>query len=70
MFCLSKLIEKLENRAEEKCGPWYERHKKKFSFYIPLGLTAWYFYGMFLNSLKLGKEVTFYPPSETPPESI
>ncbi len=30
----------------------------------------WYFYGMFLNSLKLGTALTFCPPGETPPESI
>lgn len=70
MFRLSKLVAKLEDRAEEKLGPWFDRHKKKFPVYIPLGLTAWYFYGMFLNSLKLGTAVTFCPPGETPPESI
>ncbi len=35
-----------------------------------MGLTAWYFYGMFLNSLKLGTALTFCPPGETPPETI
>ncbi len=47
----SKLLEKLEDLAEQKCGAWFERHKAKFPLYIPLGLVAWYFYGMFLNSL-------------------
>ena len=46
----SKLMEKLEDLIEKKCGPWYERHKAKFPFYIPLGLVAWYFYGMLLSS--------------------
>ena len=66
----SKLLEELEDKLAQKCGPWYDRHKKKFSVYIPLGLTAWYFYGMFLNSLKLGTALTFCPPGETPPETI
>ena len=66
----SKLLEELEDKLAQKCGPWYDRHKKKFPMYIPLGLTAWYFYGMFLNSLKLGTASTFCPPGETPPESI
>ncbi|MCI8399243.1 MAG: type IV secretory system conjugative DNA transfer family protein [Oscillibacter sp.] len=66
----SKLLEELEDKLAQKCGPWYDRHKKKFPIYIPLGLTAWYFYGMFLNSLKLGTASTFCPPGETPPESI
>lgn len=66
----SKLLEELEDKLVQKCGPWFDRHKKKFPVYIPLGLTAWYFYGMFLNSLKLGTAVTFCPPGETPPESI
>ena len=66
----SKLLEELEDKIAQKCGPWYDRHKKKFPIYIPLGLTAWYFYGMFLNSLKLGTALTFCPPGETPPESI
>ena len=51
----SKLLEELEDKLVQKCGPWFDRHKKKFSVYIPLGLTAWYFYGMFLNSLKIGR---------------
>lgn len=70
MHRLSKFIEKLEDRVEQRCGPWLDRHKDKFRLYIPLGLTAWYFYGMFLNSLKLGTATTFCPPGETPPKSI
>ncbi|MEY8388920.1 type IV secretory system conjugative DNA transfer family protein [Oscillospiraceae bacterium 38-13] len=66
----SKLLEELEDKLAQKCGPWFDRHKKKFPVYIPLGLTAWYFYGMFLNSLKLGTALTFCSPGETPPESI
>ena len=39
---LSKLIEKLEDRAIKKCGRWYTRHKEKLPLYIPLALAAWY----------------------------
>ena len=60
----SKLVEKLEDIVEKRCGPWYERHKAKFPFYIPLGLAAWYFYGMLLNSLKLGRQATFHLPGQ------
>ena len=60
----SKLLEKLENLAEQKWGAWFERHKAKFPLYIPLGLVGWYFYGMFLNSLKLGREATFHVPGQ------
>ena len=41
----SKLVEKLEDLAEQKWGAWFERHKAKFPLYIPLGLVGWYFYG-------------------------
>ena len=57
---LSKLIEKAEDRAESKLGSWYERHKPKFRLYIPAGIVAWYFYGMFINSLRLGIASTFH----------
>jgi type IV secretion system protein VirD4 len=57
---LSKLIEKLEDRLENKCGSWYARHKAKLPIYIPLALVGWYFYGMFLNSLRLGTAATFH----------
>ncbi len=45
-------------------GRWYERHKSKLPVYIPLGLAGWYFYGMFLNSLKLGTASTFNTSGE------
>ena len=63
----SKLMEKLEDLIEKKCGPWYERHKAKFPLYIPMGLVAWYFYGMILNSLKLGRQATFHIPGQEVP---
>ena len=60
---LSKLLEGLEDRAISRFGGWYERHKEKFSFYIPAGLILWYVYGLFLNSLKLGIDQTFHDPN-------
>ena len=48
----------------EKLGPWFERHKAKFPVYIPLGLLGWYFYGMFLNSIRLGTAATFHTGGE------
>lgn len=61
---LSKLLEKLEDTATHKWGLWYARHKKKLPVYIPLALVGWYFYGMFLNSLKLGTSSTFHTGEE------
>ena len=53
---LSKLFEKLEDRAANRWGRWYERNKARVPLYAVLGGLGWYFYGMLLNSLKLGKE--------------
>lgn len=83
---LSKRIEKLEERVEEKfaswpknvkevygkwfasmkrrCCSWYARHKAKLPLYIPAALIGWYFYGMFLNSLRLGTASTFHTGGE------
>lgn len=61
---LSKLVEKLEDLVERKCGSWIDRHKARFPIYIPLALTGWYFYGMFLNSLRLGIASTFHSDGE------
>lgn len=55
----SKMLEKLEDKILLRFGGWFSRHKKKFPVYLPLGAVAWYVYGMFLNSLKLGINSTF-----------
>ena len=60
----SAYLEKLEDKLVERLGPWFERHKAKFPVYIPLGLLAWYFYGMFLNSIRLGTAATFHTEGE------
>lgn len=67
---LSKLIEKLEEKAEGRFGKWYDRHKAKLPLYIPLTLAAWYVYGMLLNSMKLGIASTFHTAGEAMVESI
>ena len=61
---LSKLLEKLEDRLADRWDRWYDRHKSKLCLYIPLALAGWYFYGMLLNSLKLGTASTFHTSRE------
>ena len=60
----SAYLAKLEDKLAEKCGPWIDRNKAKFPVYIPLGLLGWYFYGMFLNSIRLGTAATFHTEGE------
>ena len=57
---LSKLLEKLEDTVEARWGIWFQRHKKKMPLYIPVGLVCWYFYGMLLNSMRLGIDAVFH----------
>ena len=64
MHRLSKLIEKAEDRLERKLGSWYERHKAKIPAYVSFGLVGWYFYGMFVNSIRLGIASTFHRDGE------
>ena len=61
---LSKLLEKIEDRIENRCGSWYERNREKLPVYVPLTLLGWYVYGMFVNSLRLGIEWTFHSSGE------
>ena len=69
MFRLSKLLEKLETQIEHRWKSWLSRHKQRLPLYIPAVLIGWYFYGMFLNSLRLGIDATFQTSGE-PVESI
>ena len=61
---LSRLLEKLEDRIVNKWGRWYERNKTRVPLYVVLGLLGWYFYGMLLNSLWLGKQSVFNTTGE------
>ena len=54
MFRLSKLLEKLEDKSEAKFKSWLARNKAKLPMRVPAVIVGWYFYGMFLNSLRLG----------------
>ncbi len=64
MHRLSKWIEKLETLAERRFGRWFDRHRKRLKLYIPLALLGWYFYGMFLNSIRLGNDWVFHSTGE------
>ena len=57
---LSKLLEKLEDTVEARWGIWLQRNKKELPLYIPVGLVCWYFYGMLLNSMRLGIDAVFH----------
>ena len=63
MFRLSDKLAKLEDRIAKRWGKkiclFLDRRKGKWKLYIPLVLCGWYFYGMFVNSIRLGIESTF-----------
>ncbi len=54
----------MEDRLERRLGSWYERHKEKIPAYVSFGLVGWYFYGMFINSIRLGIASTFHRTEE------
>lgn len=56
---LSEEIAKLENRWLKKARRWRSRHPGSWKLYALLGLMAWYFYGMFINSVRFGIQQTF-----------
>ena len=64
MFKLSAYIAKLEDRWGKKLGRLWEKHKGKWQLYLPLGLSGWYFYGMLINSIRLGTRATVYQTGE------
>ena len=64
MFKLSTYIAKLEDRWGKKLGRLWEKHKGKWKLYLPLGLSGWYFYGMLINSIRLGTQATFNQTGE------
>lgn len=64
MFRLSKLLERLEDKTEARVKSWLARNKSKLPLRIPAVIIGWYFYGMFLNSLKLGIASTFHSAEE------
>lgn len=64
MFRLSKLLEKLEDKLDARFKSWFARNKAKLPMRIPAVIVGWYFYGMFLNSLRLGIASTFHQTDE------
>lgn len=49
----------MEIYVEARFGSWFARNRSRLGRYTVMGLGGWYVYGMFLNSLKLGKESVF-----------
>ena len=64
MFKLSQQIAKLEDRWGKKLERLLDRHKGKWKLYVPISLSAWYFYGMLINSIRLGTQATFNQTGE------
>ena len=70
MFRISKHISKLEDRIERKAGRWLDKNREKLAGYLPLILVALYFYGMLINSIRLGTAQVFAEPGAEPIKSI
>lgn len=68
MFRLSDKLAKLEDRLAARWGKKIDRivdrHKGEWKLYLAVGLTAWYFYGMFINSIRLGNASIFGESSD------
>ena len=64
MFRLSKLLEKLEDKLDARFKSWLARNRAKLPMRVPAVIVGWYFYGMFLNSLRLGIASTFHQTGE------
>ena len=56
---LSEEIAKLENRWMKKAKHWRSQHPGSWRLYALLGIIAWYFYGMLINSVRRGTRQTF-----------
>jgi len=63
---ISPFVEKWENRLSSKFG----KYKKKLKSIWPFLLIGLYFYGVFINSIRLGTAKTFADPSAPPIGSI
>ena len=56
---LSERIAKIEDRVLKKAKRWRSRHVGNWKLYVLLGLIGWYFYGMLVNSVRLGIRQSF-----------
>ena len=61
---LSDYIARLESRVENKVGRLLSRHRSRIKAYTLLAVVLWYFYGMFINSIRLGISATFNAAGE------
>lgn len=57
-------FKRVRETVRNRWGSWLSRHRRKLPIYIPAGLIGWYFYGMFLNSLRMGIQATFHTTGE------
>lgn len=63
---ISPWIEKWENKLAKKL----RKHKKKIKGNLPFIIIGLYFYGVFVNSVRLGIASTFPKPGTEPVETI
>ena len=56
---LSERIAKIEDRVLKKAKRWRSRHAGNWKLYVLLWLIGWYFYGMLVNSVRLGIRQSF-----------
>ena len=59
MTPLSERIAKLEERLNKRLKRWKARHSADWRLYAVLGGMGWYFYGMIVNSVRLGIRQSF-----------
>ena len=59
MTPLSEQIAKLEQRLNKRLERWKAKHSADWRLYAVLGGMGWYFYGMIVNSVRLGIRQSF-----------
>ena len=59
MTPLSERIAKLEQRLNKRLERWKAKHSADWRPYAVLGGMGWYFYGMIVNSVRLGIRQSF-----------
>ena len=59
MTLLSERIAKLEQRLDKRLERWQAKHSADWRLYAVLGGMGWYFYGMIVNSVRLGIRQSF-----------
>ena len=59
MTPLSERIAKLEERLNKRLKRWKAKHSADWRLYAVLGGMGWYFYGMIVNSVRLGIRQSF-----------